>query len=155
MSNNVDLTLDTIEPLPPIETISNLEGAFNEEDLDAQKIDSAKVDPAELAQHTAMEAGYFDGSIPTDIAAPPGLSPKRAELARFLEWRRRTENEIDGLEEAHHRAIEALGGEATTKKKIDALIGPTSTRSCVSRSMVSKSQLRSCGLSSGNSLNRN
>jgi hypothetical protein len=39
-----------------------------------------------------------------------------------LEWRRRTENEIDGLEEAHHRAIEALGGEATTKKKIDALI---------------------------------
>ena len=122
MSNNVDLTLDTIEPLPPIETISNLEGAFNEEDLDAQKVDSAKVDPAELAQHTAMEAGYFDGSIPTDIAAPPGLSPKRAELARFLEWRRRTENEIDGLEEAHHRAIEALGGEATTKKKIDALI---------------------------------
>jgi|SRR5580704_3623089 hypothetical protein len=74
MSNNVDLTLDTIEPLPPIETISNLEGAFNEEDLDAQKIDSAKVDPAELAQNTAMEAGYFDGSIPTDIAAPP-VSP--------------------------------------------------------------------------------
>ena len=69
-----------------------------------------------------MEAGYFDGSIPTDIAAPPGLSPKRAELARFLEWRRRTENEIEVLEEAHHRAIEALGGEATTKRKIDALI---------------------------------
>jgi hypothetical protein len=69
-----------------------------------------------------MEAGYFDGPIPADIAAPPGLSPKRAELARFLEWRRQTENEIELLEEAHHRAIEALGGEATTRKKIDALI---------------------------------
>ena len=108
--------------MSPIETISDPEDAFDEEDLDAQKIDSAKIDPAELAQHTAMEAGYFDGPIPTDIAAPPGLSPKRAELARFLEWRRRTENEIEALEEAHHRAIEALGGEATTKKKIDALI---------------------------------
>jgi hypothetical protein len=29
---------------------------------------------------------------------------------------------IEVLEEAHHRAIEALGGEATTKRKIDALI---------------------------------
>jgi hypothetical protein len=34
----------------------------------------------------------------------------------------RTANEIEALEEAHHRAGEALGGEATTKKKIDALI---------------------------------
>jgi hypothetical protein len=86
-NNNIDLTLDTTEPLPPIED------AFDEEDLDVQKIDSVKIDPAELAQHTAMEAGYFDGPIPTDIAANPGLSPKRAELARFLEWRRRTANE--------------------------------------------------------------
>ena len=121
-NNNTELTLDTIEPLSPIEPTSNPEDAFNEEDLNAQKIDSAKIDSAELAQHAAMEAGYFDGPIPTDIVAPPGLSPKRAELARFLEWRRRTENEIEALEEAHHRAIEALGGEATTKKKIDALI---------------------------------
>jgi hypothetical protein len=121
-NNNADLTLDTAERLSPIETISNPKGAFDEEDLDAQKIDSAQIDPADLAQHTAMEAGYFDGPIPTDIAAPPGLSPRRAELARFLEWRRRTANEIEGLEEAHHRAIDALGGEATTKKKINALI---------------------------------
>jgi hypothetical protein len=121
-NNNIDLTLDTTEPLSPIEPISNPEDAFNEEDLNAQKINSAKIDPADLAQHAAMEAGYFDGSIPTDIVAPPGLSPKRAELARFLEWRRRTADEIEVLEEAHHRAIEALGGEATTKKKIDALI---------------------------------
>ena len=64
MSNtNTELTLDTIEPLPPIEAISNLEGAFNEEDLYAQKINSAKIDPADLAQHTAMEAGYFDGRV--------------------------------------------------------------------------------------------
>jgi hypothetical protein len=121
-NNNIDLTLDTIEPLAPIETISDPEAAFDDEDLDAQKIDSAKIDPADLAQHAAMAAGYFDGPIPTDIAAPPGLSPMRAELARLLEWRRRTANEIEVLEEAHHRAIEALGGEATTKKKIDALI---------------------------------
>jgi len=121
-NNNADLTLDTAERLSPIETISNPKGAFDEEDLDAQKIDSAQIDPADMAQHTAMEAGYFDGPIPTDIAAPPGLSPRRAELARFLEWRRRTANEIEGLEEAHHRAIDALGGEATTKKKINALI---------------------------------
>src|ERR1700722_772959 len=122
MSNNNELTLDTTEPLSPIEPISDPEDAFNEEDLDAQKIDSAQIDPADLAQHTAMEVGYFDGPIPADIAAPPGLSPNRAELARFLEWRRRTANEIEVLEEAHHRAIEALGGEATTKKKIEALI---------------------------------
>jgi len=121
-NNNVDLTLDTAEPLSPIERISDPADAFDEEDLDAQKIHSVKIEPAELAQHTAMEVGYFDGPIPADIAAPPGLSPKRAELARFLEWRRRTANEIEGLEEAHHRAIDALGGEATTKKKIDALI---------------------------------
>ena len=107
MSNNdIKPTLD-----PP-------EDAFD----DFKKIEPTKIDRAELAQHAAMEAGYFDGPIPADIAAPPGLSPKRAELARFLEWRRRTENEIEVLEEAHHRAIEALGGEATTKKKIDALI---------------------------------
>src|SRR3984957_21090856 len=122
MSNNNELTLDTTEPLSPIETISDPEDAFDEEDLDAQKIDSAKIDPAGLAQHAAMAAGYFDGPIPTDIAAPPGLSPMRAELARLLEWRRRTANEIEILEEAHHRAIEALGGEDKTKKKIDALI---------------------------------
>ena len=123
MTNNyIELTPDDRESSSPIETIPSHEDALNEEDLDAQKIHSAKIDPAELAQHAAMEAGYFDGSIPADIAAPPGLSPKRAELARFLEWRRRTANEIEVLEEAHHRAIEALGGEATTKKKIDALI---------------------------------
>ena len=121
-NNNIDPTLDTAEPLSPIETISDPKGAFDEEDLDAQKIDPAKINSADLAQHAAMAAGYFDGPIPTDIAAPPGLSPMRAELARLLEWRRRTANEIEALEEAHYRAIEALGGEATTKKKIDALI---------------------------------
>jgi hypothetical protein len=120
--NSIELTPDTIEPSPSIETILDSEDAFDDEDLDEQKIDWAKIDPADLAQHTAMEAGYFDGEIPGDIPVPPGLSPKRAELGRFLEWRRRTANEIEALEEAHHRAIEALGGEATTKKKIDALI---------------------------------
>ena len=108
MNNYIELTHDTIEPSSPIETMSNPEGAFDD-DLDAQKNDSAKDDPADLAQHAAMEAGYFDGPIPTDIAAPPGLSPMRAELARLLEWRRRTANEIEVLEEAHHRAMEALG----------------------------------------------
>src|SRR4029077_2004324 len=91
-------------------------------DLDEQEIDLAEVDSAELAQDAAMDSGYFDGSIPDDIPAPPGLSPKRAELARFMEWRRRTAAELEHLEEAHHRAVEALGGERTTKKKIDALI---------------------------------
>jgi hypothetical protein len=69
-----------------------------------------------------MDGGYFDGSIPDDILALPGLSPKRAELVRFIEWRRRTAAELEHLEEAHHRAVEALGGERSTKKKIDALI---------------------------------
>src|SRR5215471_9655956 len=69
-----------------------------------------------------MDGGYFDGPIPADITASPGLSPKRAELFRFIEWRRRTVAELEHLEEAHHRAVEALGGERTTKKKIDALI---------------------------------
>jgi hypothetical protein len=69
-----------------------------------------------------MDHGYFDGQIPADITAPAGLSPRRAELARFMEWRRRTAAELEHLEEAHHRAVEALGGERITKKKIDALI---------------------------------
>jgi hypothetical protein len=101
---------DTIEPL------------VEADEFDGQESKPEKSDPAELAQHAAMEAGYFDGPVPADIPAPPGLSPKRAELARFLEWQRRTQNEIEVLEEAHHRAVEALGGEATTKRKIDALI---------------------------------
>jgi hypothetical protein len=103
-NNNIELTLDP-------------QDAFDE-----AKIEPTKIDPAELAQQAAMEAGYFDGPIPADIAAPPGLSSKRAALARFLEWRHRTASEIEALEEAHHRAIEALGGEATTQKKIAALI---------------------------------
>ena len=89
---------------------------------DEQEIDLVEIDPAELAQDAAMDSGYFDGSIPADITAPSSLSPKRAELVRFMEWRRRTAAELEYLEEAHHRAVEALGGERTTKKKIDALI---------------------------------
>jgi len=73
-------------------------------------------------QRIAIERGYYDGSIPSDISATPVLSPKRAELARFLEWHRRTVAENEHLEEAHHRAVEALGGERTTKAKIDALL---------------------------------
>ena len=69
-----------------------------------------------------MDSGYFDGQIPADITARAGMSPKRAELVRFIEWRRRTAAELEHLEEAHHRAVEALGGERVTKKKIDALI---------------------------------
>jgi hypothetical protein len=76
----------------------------------------------EQAQERAIERGYFDGAIPSDIPAPPSLSPKRGELARFLEWRRRTTEELEHLEEAHRRAIEALGGQAKTKKKIEALL---------------------------------
>jgi hypothetical protein len=89
---------------------------------DEQEIDPAEIDPAELAQEAAMDCGYFDGQIPADIPAPTGLSPKRAELVRFMEWRRRTVAELEHLEEAHHRGVEALGGERVTKKKIDALI---------------------------------
>ena len=40
----------------------------------------------------------------------------------FDEWRRRSAAELEHLEEAHHRAVGALGGERSTKKKIDALI---------------------------------
>jgi hypothetical protein len=108
---------DTAEPTSTIEKIPAPEDA-----LDEQEIDLAEVDSAELAQDAAMDSGYFDGSIPEDISAPPGLSPKRAELVRFIEWRRRTAAELEHLEEAHHRAVEALGGERVTKKKIDALI---------------------------------
>jgi hypothetical protein len=60
----------------------------------------AELDAADLAQEAAIKQGYFDGPIPADITAPPGLSPKRADLARFLEWRRRTADEIGHLEEA-------------------------------------------------------
>jgi hypothetical protein len=85
---------------------------------DEQEIDPAEIDPAELAQEAAMDSGYFDGQIPAEITAPAGLSPKRAELVRFIEWQRRTAAELEHLE----RAVEALGGERVAKKKIDALI---------------------------------
>jgi hypothetical protein len=84
--------------------------------------DEREIEAGELAQELAMECGYFDGPIPAEIVAPLGLSPKRAELARFVEWQRRTIAELEHLEEAHHRAVEALGGESVTKKKIDSLI---------------------------------
>jgi len=79
-------------------------------------------DEQEQAQEIAIERGYFDGTIPSDIAPPPGLSSKRAELARFLEWQRRAAEELEHLKEAHHRAIEALGGETVTRRKIDDLL---------------------------------
>jgi hypothetical protein len=109
-NKGTNMNNDTIEPL------------VEADEFDARESKPEKIDPADLAQHAAMQAGFFDGPVPADIPAPPGLSTKRAELARFLEWRRRTQSEIEVLEEAHHRAIEALGGEASTKKKIDALI---------------------------------
>ena len=112
-----DLAETTIEKIPAPEY------TFAEQEIDhEQEIDRAEVEPSELAQEDAMDGGYFDGSIPDDIPAPPGLSPKRAELVRFIEWRHRTASELEHLEEAHHRAVEALGGERSTKKKIDALI---------------------------------
>jgi hypothetical protein len=85
-------------------------------------LNSIEIEADELAQEIAIERGYYDGPIPADFVAPFGLPPKRAELARFVEWHRRTVAEIEQLEEAHHRAVEALGGETVTKKKIDALI---------------------------------
>jgi hypothetical protein len=49
-------------------------------------------------------------------------SIEQRQLARFLEWRRRTAAKLEHLEEAHRRAIEALGGESITRKKIDDLL---------------------------------
>ena len=46
MMTNNNLTLDTIEPLSPIERLSNPEGAFDEEDSDAHKIDQFKSKPS-------------------------------------------------------------------------------------------------------------
>jgi hypothetical protein len=63
------LSQDTAEPTSTIEKISDPEEEFIE-------IDPAEVDPAELAQEVAMDHGYFDGPIPADITAPPGLSAK-------------------------------------------------------------------------------
>ena len=115
--NSSGVLQDTAEPTSTIEKLP-----APADDFDEQEIDPAEINPAELAQEAAMDSGYFDGQIPGEITAPAGLSPKRAELARFMEWRRRTVAELEPLEEAHHRAVEALGGERTTKKKIDALI---------------------------------
>jgi hypothetical protein len=80
-----------------------IEEAVALETLDESEIEQALIEdgqPEELAQTLAMKRGYFDGPIPPDIAAPPGLSPKRAELARFVEWRHRTAAELEHLEEA-------------------------------------------------------
>jgi hypothetical protein len=85
-------------------------------------LNSIEIEADELAQEIAIERGYYDGPIPADFVAPSGLPPKRAELHRFIEWHRRTVAELEHLEEVHHRAVEALGGEIVTKKKIDALI---------------------------------
>ena len=119
--------MSTIEkiPAPTADDLDEEEFPASDDVLEEQEIeevDPATVDPSELAQHAAMDGGYFDGPIPNDILVPSGLSPKRAELFRFIEWRRQTVAELEHLEEAHHRAVEALGGERTTKRKIDALI---------------------------------
>jgi hypothetical protein len=119
--------MSTIEkiPAPTADDLDEEEFPASDDILEEQEIeevDPATLDRSELAQEAAMGGGYFDGPIPDDIPVPPGLSPKRAELARFIEWRRRTVAELEHLEEAHHRAVEALGGERTTKKKIDSLI---------------------------------
>lgn len=101
------------------ENVETIEETVDEEtqQLDVEATDSLE----EQAQEIAIEQGYFDGSIPSDIPAPPGLSPKRAELVRFIEWRRRTAADLEHLKEAHHRAIEAMGGETVTRRKIDDL----------------------------------
>jgi hypothetical protein len=124
MTNDIEvLNQDTVEPFSPIEMLSGP----GDEEIDSAELDPSNVletldesqieetliaekHPEEVPQALAVKRGYLDGPIPTDIAAPPGLSPKRAELARLLEWRRRTADEIGHLEEAHHRAVEALGG---------------------------------------------
>jgi hypothetical protein len=105
-----------------VEEIETLEEEFDQqqEPTDEWQLDNEETE--DWTQRIAIKRGYYDGSIPSDISAPPCLSPKRAELARFLEWHRRTVGEIEHLEEAHHRAVEALGGERTTKAKIDALL---------------------------------
>ena len=50
------------------------------------------------------------------------MAPKRADMARFLQWLKRTEDELNGLKKAHSRAITALGGETICQKEIDKLI---------------------------------
>jgi hypothetical protein len=106
-----------------VETIETLNEEVQQLDAETtqQPDDEMPETLEEQAQQVAIEQGYFDGSIPSDIPPPAGLSPKRAELARFIEWRRRTAAELEHLKEAHHRAIEALGGETVTRKKIDNL----------------------------------
>jgi hypothetical protein len=99
-----------------------LDDTLGEELLEGVEQETEELDEADSVQQAVMDAGYFDGPIPADIPAIPDLSPKRAELARFMEWQRRTVAELEHLEETHHRAVEALGGERTTKKKIDSLI---------------------------------
>jgi hypothetical protein len=126
-----------------------VEMIMHEEALDEQETTAE-----ELAQEIAIQRGYYDGPIPTDIPAPPDLSPKRAELARFLEWRRRTVAELEHLEEAHYRAIEALGGEHTTRKKIDALL-EADVAEVLKFALVAKSSpQRNCAHSSGISSNK-
>jgi hypothetical protein len=102
-----------------VEEIAVLEEDINQQPTEQQLAEEERED---WIQRIAIERGYYDGSTPSEISAPAGLSPKRADLARFLEWRRRTVAEIEHLEEAHRRAVEALGGERNTKKKIDALL---------------------------------
>jgi hypothetical protein len=105
-----------------VEEIEVLEDDFDQQQqpTDNRRLDDEATE--DWTQRIAIKRGYYDGPIPSDFPTPPGLSPKRAELARFLEWRGRTVAEIENLEEAHHRAVEALGGERTTKAKIDALL---------------------------------
>jgi hypothetical protein len=101
-----------------VEEVEQLEEGFDQQQELTEQYDEKE----DWTQRMAIERGYHNGPIPSDISTPSGLSPKRAELARFLEWRRRTVTEIEHLEQAHHRAVEALGGESVTKKKIDSLI---------------------------------
>ena len=78
-----------------------IEEAVALETLDEFEIVQAAIEKDELAQTLAMKRGYFDAPIPADIAAPPGLSPKRAELARF--W-----NSENSGEEAAYSLMRSL-----------------------------------------------
>jgi hypothetical protein len=91
-----------------VETIETLDEDVQQLDVEVtQQADGEVAETLEEeAQQIAIEQGYFEGSIPSDIPPPPGLLPKRAELARFIQWRRRAAAELEQLKEVTgHRSV--------------------------------------------------
>jgi hypothetical protein len=83
----------------------------------------------ELAQEAAIDGGFWEGPPPRDLAVDlHGLSPARADLARFVAWKAKITGELAALEEQRLTLIADMTAEAEIEKQIAALVEDDANR---------------------------